>query len=126
MIDLLLEMLRTPEDQADAYVWGAALLGHFAIGLIATALVGTLTNPFTAAAIVSIAYAAAWEGSQMAFFGSTLSDSAIDALAVLCGALVAAGAWRNKGLVVACSMLVLSAVGVAGVHSRQKNGMGKQ
>ena len=97
MMDLIIEMLRSPDAQADAYTWGAALLGHFAIGLILTALIGWRAGAWRGALIASAAYLLIWEGVQVAAFGGGIADSLVDAAAVACGAVVAAGAWRNRG-----------------------------
>lgn len=115
MIDLLREMFGTPEAQADPYVWGAALLGHFSIGIFLTAIIGWILGAWRGALIVALAYLILWEGGQMILAGSDLADSLVDAAAVACGTVVAAGAWRNRGEVVALAMLVLAAIGGAGV-----------
>ncbi|WP_304615828.1 hypothetical protein [Paracoccus sp. (in: a-proteobacteria)] len=131
MMDLIREMMQTPDAQADAYTWGAALLGHFAIGVFLTALIGGAfatvarwadiprLTAWQAAAVASVAYAALWEGAQLAFFGAGLADCIVDAVAVLCGAVVAAGAWRNRGAAVALAFAILAAIGVAGVRRRK-------
>lgn len=62
MLDLLLDMLRSPEAQADAYTWGAVLLAHFAIGLFLTAVLGWFAGVWRAALIVSVGYLLLWGG----------------------------------------------------------------
>ncbi|AKG94534.1 hypothetical protein Shpa_23 [Paracoccus phage Shpa] len=131
MWQLISDMMASPEDHADAYVWGAALLGHFAIGVFLTALIGGAfamlarladiprLTAWQAALVASVSYALLWEGAQAAFYGAGLADSLVDALAVLCGAVVAAGAWRNRGAAVALAFAVLAAIGVAGVRRRK-------
>ncbi|WP_304620771.1 hypothetical protein [Paracoccus sediminilitoris] len=119
MIDLLREMFGTPEAQADPYVWGAALLGHFSIGIFLTAIIGWILGAWRGALIVTLAYLVLWEGGQLILEGSDLSDSLVDATAVACGAAVAAGAWRNCGVAVALAMLVMTAIGGAGVAQRR-------
>nr|WP_111300380.1 hypothetical protein [Paracoccus saliphilus] len=114
MIGLIRDMLRTPEAQLDPYIWGAALLGHFAIGVFLTALVGWRAGAWRGAAIVSVSYLLLWEGAQLAFFGGGLGDSLVDAAAVACGAVVAAAAWRNEGGAVAAALALLAAIGIRG------------
>lgn len=116
--DFIASMLQTPDAQADAYTWAAALLGHFAIGVALTAAAGWALGVWRGAAFICAAYALVWEGTQIAFFGSSWSDSFIDTLAVSCGAVVAAGAWRNKGVAVAVSLALMGAVGWSGVKKR--------
>lgn len=119
MIRLIRDMLRTPEAQADAYGWIAALLGHAFIGLFLTALIGWRTGAWRGAAIASVAYLLLWEGAQVAFFRGGIADGLVDAAAVACGAVVAAGAWRNKGAAVVAALGLLAAIGVKGVRNRR-------
>lgn len=131
MLDFIIDMLRSPDAQADDYTWGAALLGHFAIGLILTAAIGAASyladryadvprlTAWQSALIVSAGYAALWEGVQIIWFGGGIADSLVDAAAVACGAVVAAGAWRNKGAAVVASLGLLAMIGVAGVRKRR-------
>lgn len=119
LLDLLVDMLRSPEAQADAYTWGAVLLAHFAIGLFLTAVVGTVTGVWRAALIVSVGYLLLWEGAQLALFGAGIADSLVDAAAVACGAVVAAGAWRNRGPAVAAALALLAVIGIRGVGRRR-------
>lgn len=116
--DFLNEMLQTPDAQQDAYTWAAALLGHFALGVALTAVVGWAVGAWRAVAFICASYAVVWEGTQIALHGSSWSDSFIDTLAVSCGAVVAAGAWRNKGVAVAVSLALMGAVGWSGVKKR--------
>lgn len=120
MIELLREMFATPEAQLDPYVWGAALLGHFSIGIFLTAIIGWICGAWRGALIVALAYLVIWEGGQMVLAGSGLADSLLDATAVACGAAVAAGAWRNRGVVVGLAMLILAIIGSAGVTRRSR------
>ncbi|WP_108500541.1 hypothetical protein [Paracoccus indicus] len=120
MIDLLREMFATPEAQLDPYVWGAALLGHFSIGIFLTAVIGWICGAWRGALIVTLAYLFLWEGGQLVFAGSGFTDSLVDATAVACGAAVAAGAWRNRGAVVGLAMLILAIIGTAGVTRRNR------
>jgi len=119
MIDFLAWMFATPDAQLDAYSWGAALLGHFAIGVFLTAAVGWLAGAWRGAAIVIVAYALGWEGGQILVAGSALLDSFVDALAVGCGAVVAAGAWSQRGAAVGVAMAILAIVGTAGIKERR-------
>lgn len=117
--DFIASMLQTPDAQPDAYTWAAALLGHFALGVALTAAAGWALGAWRGAAVVTVAYLALWEGTQMALYGSSLSDSLVDAIAVSCGAVVAAGAWRNRGPAVVLSLGLLAAIGVSGIRKRQ-------
>lgn len=117
--DFVAELLRSPDAQASAYVWGAALLGHFAIGIALTAIVGWVAGAWRGVAIVSAGYLILWEGAQLSFFGGGVSDGLVDATAVACGAVVAAGAWRNRGAAVAAALGLLAAIGVRGVRKRR-------
>lgn len=131
MMDFLAWMFATPDAQLDPYTWGAALLGHFAIGVFLTAAVGGMSalldryadvpkrTVWQSAAIVIAGYLLAWEGGQMLLSGSTLADSFVDAMAVSCGATVAAGAWRQRGAAVGVAMAVLILVGAKGVRDRR-------
>lgn len=119
MLDLIIDMLRSPEAQADAYTWGAALLGHFAIGLILTALIGWRAGAWRGALIVASGYAALWEGAQLLWFDGGIADGLVDAAAVACGAVAAAGAWRNRGAAVAAALALLAAVGTVGTGRRR-------
>lgn len=120
MLDFIADMFATPEAQVSAYVWGAALLGHFAIGVFLTAIAGWMAGAWRGALIVATGYAALWEGGQMLIAGSALSDSAVDAAAVACGAFLAAGSWRKRGAVVAAAMAVLTVIGAHGITSRSR------
>ena len=117
--DFIINLLRSPDAQQDAYTWGAALLGHFAIGLILTAVIGWRAGAWRGAAIASVGYLLLWEGAQVAFFGGGIADGLVDAAAVACGAIVAAGAWRNKGAAVVAALGLLAAIGVKGVRDRR-------
>ena len=117
--DFIVSMLQTPDAQPDAYTWGAALLGHFAIGVALTAAVGWALGAWRGVLAVAIFYAIAWEGTQLALYGSTWTDSLIDATAVSCGAVVAAAAWRNHGHAIALALVVMSAIGATGVRKRR-------
>lgn len=137
MFDFIRQMLVTPEAQPDAYTWGAALLGHFAIGVFLTGTVAAGSYAIKAllrrvlkfqmahlaaapsAAVAAAAYLLLWEGCQLAFHGATLADSLVDAAAVACGAAVAAGAWHNRGAVVAIAFAILAIIGVRGIKTRK-------
>lgn len=99
---MLWDMLTAPDAQADAYTWGAALLGHFAIGLILTALVGWWTGAWRGALIVASGYAALWEGAQLLWFGGGIADGLVDAAAV------------------AAALMLLAAIGTVGIGRRHK------
>ncbi|WP_277022292.1 hypothetical protein [Paracoccus hibiscisoli] len=113
------DLLRTPDAQADAYGWIAALLGHAFIGLFLTAVIGWRAGAWRGAAIASVGYLLLWEGAQVAFFGGGIADGLVDAASVACGAVVAAGAWRNKGAAVGAALALLAVIGVVGVSRRR-------
>lgn len=131
MIDFLAWMFATPDAQLDPYAWGSALLAHFTVGIALVAAVGGLSalldryadvpklTVWESAALVIAAYSLAWEGGQMLLSGSTLADSFVDALAVACGATVAAGAWRQRGVAVSAALAVMVLVGAKGVRDRR-------
>jgi hypothetical protein len=118
-MDFLLWMLRSPEAQVDAYGWGAVLLAHFAIGLVLTILLIWPLGARRAAWATIVVYCALWEGAQLAFYGASLSDSAVDALAVACGAFVASGLWLRRFAPLAAALALLAAIGIAGVRNRK-------
>lgn len=118
-MDFLLWMLRSPEAQVDAYGWGAVLLAHFAIGLVLTILLIWPLGARRAAWATIVVYCALWEGAQLAFYGASLSDSAVDALAVACGALVGAGLWTRRLVPTAAALALLAAIGLSGVRKRK-------
>jgi hypothetical protein len=118
--------LLAPEAQPDAYVWLVVLLAHAFLGLTLTALVAPALARWTAmlplpsaVQIVSLVYAVGWEGLVQQL-GAGLLDAAVDTLAVVCGALIAWGAWSHLGRKIAAALLVLLAVGGAGVWRRRK------
>lgn len=119
MMGFIRDMLRSPEAQPDAYIWAAALTGHFAVGIVLTAIVGWRAGAWRGAAIVSAAYLLLWEGAQIAFFGGGFADGLVDGAAVACGAVVAAAAWRNKGGAVAAALALLAAIGIHGIRRRR-------
>ncbi|TJZ86171.1 hypothetical protein [Paracoccus hibiscisoli] len=119
MLDLIRDMLTSPGSPADAYGWGAALLAHAFIGVILTALIGWIAGAWRGAAIASGGYLLIWEGAQIAIFGGGVPDGLVDAAAVACGAVVAAGAWRNRGAAVGAALALLAVIGIAGVRRRR-------
>ncbi|WP_411838668.1 hypothetical protein [Paracoccus sp. ME4] len=112
-------MLASPDAQQDAYTWGAALLGHAFVGVFLTALIGWRAGVWRGATIVAAGYLLIWEGVQVASFGGGIADSLVDAAAVTCGAVVAAGAWRNRGAAVAGALALLALMGIVGVRKRR-------
>ncbi|WP_411838562.1 hypothetical protein [Paracoccus sp. ME4] len=119
MWELLIFMLASPDAQSDAYTWGAALLGHAFVGVFLTALIGWRAGAWRGALIASAAYLLIWEGVQVAAFGGGVADSLVDAAAVACGAVVAAGAWRNRGVAVAGALALLVTIGAVGIGRRR-------
>lgn len=119
MIDLIAEMFFAPEAHESAYDWASALLAHAMIGMALTAAFGWALGAWRGAVIVAFGYAALWEGGQLLFANADLLDSAIDALAVFCGAVIAAAAWRHHGRVVAAAMVLLTVTLWQGVARRK-------
>lgn len=119
MIDLILEMWRTPEAQADAYTWAAALFGHFAIGVLGTAVIGWLLGAWRGAWFVSLAFLVFWEGGQILYHNGELLDGLVDAVAVAAGAFMAAGAWTHRAGIIGVAAFVLLGLGIAGVRRRK-------
>ena len=119
MIDLIAEMFFAPEAHESAYDWASALLSHAMIGMALTAVFGWVLGAWRGAAVVAFGYAFLWEGGQLLFANADLSDSAIDALAVLCGSMIAAAAWRHHGRAVAVAMVLLSVTLWQGVARRK-------
>lgn len=124
MVDFLRSMFAAPEAQADAYVWAAALMGHWAIGAGLVAIVMAIWGraAWDAATIVSVAYLAGWEGGQL--FGAAwdlsvaittllLWESVLDWTAVTLGAITAAAVWQHRrriiGAAVAATVVILTA-----------------
>ena len=73
MIDFLAAMFWSPEAQADPYTWGTVLLAHAAVGAVLAAMASLLTR--RPVLLVSLVYALAWEGGQLALAGAGLADS---------------------------------------------------
>ncbi|TJZ76865.1 hypothetical protein [Paracoccus hibiscisoli] len=119
MLDLIRDMLTSPGSPADTYGWGAALLAHAFIGVILTALIRWIAGAWRGATITTGGYLLLWEGAQVAFFGGGIPDGLVDAAAVACGAVVAAGAWRNRGGAAAAALALLAVIGIAGVRNRR-------
>lgn len=114
MIELLRAMFATPEAQADAYTWAAVLMGHWALGAALSVLVIAVwaRSPWSRATMLSIAYAAGWEGGQL--WGAAIEDqltlallwdSVVDWIAVTLGALTIAAVWQHR------SRLAVAAIG---------------
>ena len=98
---MILDLL-TPEAHSDSYIWAAALLAHFAIGMCLRLLGLSL-------AVVAVSYAG-WEALQAGVSGVFLpADSLLDWSAVMLGALA-------KGPAV---VAVLAAVALAGMGKRR-------
>ena len=80
MMDLIRELMQTPEAQSDPHHWAATLLAHAWLGLAAA-----LILPAWA---VLLAYAA-WEAVQWRRYGAGLADCLLDWCAVALGVAVA-------------------------------------
>jgi hypothetical protein len=111
-------MAATPDAQADPYVWAAALLGHFVIGLVLVAALSAIINrasdwidePGAVAwvAVVGV-YFIGWEAG-LQHFGAGFVDALVDTFAVAVGGAVGLFAWARNGLGVTGSILALLAV----------------
>ncbi|WP_411836693.1 hypothetical protein [Paracoccus sp. ME4] len=97
MMDLIIEMFVTPGTPEGPYERMAAAMAHGMVGvLIAAALLRRLADrPWRAAGLACAIYAS-WELAQIIWSGSSFVDSAIDLMAVGCGALIAACLWARK------------------------------
>ena len=117
----LREMFATPDAPASAYVWAAALMGHWAIGAGLTMLLVALLGPrsWLAAIVVSLVYAAAWEGAQIVFAGSAVWDAILDWVAVTLGALCGAAAWEHRRRLIAAIVGTVLLIVTAGVGKRR-------
>lgn len=115
MIDLIRNMFSTPEAQADAYTWAAVLLAHAMIGAGLTALLTALIGrAWRAAVMVSALYGLIWEGGQLRLSGGGVWDSALDWVAVSCGAILCAAIWlhrRGIAAAVAGTLLLILSIG---------------
>ena len=80
MMDLIREMMQTPEAQSDPHHWAATLLAHAWLGLAAA-----LVLPWS---LVVTGYAA-WEAVQWRRYGAGLADCLLDWCAVAMGVAVA-------------------------------------
>lgn len=114
MLDLIVEMLSTPGTPEGPYERMAAAFGHGMIGVLlaAAALRFLPARPWRAAAVGTVIYAL-WEAAQVIWFGSSVADSAIDAFATLCGALIAASLWTRRLPTILPIALLLLALGRA-------------
>lgn len=120
MIDLFYQMMQTPDAQDDPYVWMAALMGHFAIGVILTSIFCVIYGAILGCFAVSLGYFSLWEGAQLMFFNSQPLDSIVDGSAVACGSVLSVGLWRHRGLIIAASVSALGLIGITGVNRRPK------
>lgn len=106
----------TPEDQEDAYLWALVLIGHRAIGEVATGLLLDFGLPTVPSVLVPAAlYAFAWELGQVRA-GGGVKDGAVDFLAQWSGcvaAAAAAGGERLWHLGAVCAFLVLLVKGMS-------------
>lgn len=119
MIELLREMLATPEAQADAYTWAAVLMGHWAIGAALTVLLmAVLARPLACATVVSLAYGILWEGAQL-LAGGGAWDGVLDWTAVTLGALTTAAVWQHRRRLAAGAVGAIVTVLAAGVRRRR-------
>ena len=119
MLDLIREMLATPEAQADAYTWAAVLMGHWAIGAALTVLLmALLARPRACAALVSAGYGLAWEGAQL-LAGGNAWDGVLDWTAVTLGAITVAAVWQHRRRLAAGVVGAAAAVLTASVARRK-------
>lgn len=119
MIDLIAEMFLTPEAHQSAYDWASALLAHAMLGVVLAAALGLVFGAYRGAAGAVIGYTLLWEGGQLLFASADFIDSAIDALAFSCGAVIVAAAWERRVGWVAASVILLAFTLWRGVARRK-------
>lgn len=130
MIELIREMIRAPEAQADAHYWASVLLGHWAIGAGLTGLVMAIwsRSAWDSALMLSLAYLLGWEGGQMIMAAYDLHvalswqlvwDAVLDWTAVSLGALTTAAVWQRRRRIIAGSVAAVAVVLAVGVGRRR-------
>lgn len=121
----LLDMMRTPEAQADAHYWASVLLAHAALGAAVTlALAATSLAIGRAALWTAAVYLVCIEGGQAGlaiYDGRAVDwlDGAVDAAAVALGATLIWAIWRHRRRAAAVAGAVLAAILSAGVSRRR-------
>ncbi len=121
----LLDMMRTPEAQADAHYWASVLLAHATLGAAVTlALAATRLSLGRAAIWTAAVYLVCIEGGQAAlsiYDGRAVDwlDGAVDAAAVALGAALIWAIWRHRRRAAAIVVAVLTAILTAGVWRRR-------
>lgn len=105
---MIWDLITTPDDHADAYVWAAVLLAHALIGA-ASFLAGVLlTRRERATAILAVALWTVWEGTQAAFFGGGIADGLTDLAANIFGVCLAWALWQRRAALAAVAVAFLS------------------
>lgn len=114
ILSLIRDMFLSPGTPEGAYERAAAAFGHGMIGVLIFGLVMCMrrgSSAWAGAAAAGLAYALTWELAQIAFAGSSVADSAIDAAAVLCGAIIAACLWARTLPFILIAATVLAFLG---------------
>jgi hypothetical protein len=125
MLDLIADMLASPEAQVDPYIWAAAFTGHMAVGLGLTAAVAWPLSGFArdwvdgvgwlALMLVVVAYALVWE-ALLQRLGAGVMDAAVDTAAVFLGGLIGVAAWERRGPVIGAALIAALAFLARGVR----------
>ncbi|MCG6110750.1 MAG: hypothetical protein MEQ74_00995 [Paracoccus sp.] len=119
---LIYEMFMSPGTPQGGYERMAAAFGHAMIGVLLTAaLLGARPRRPWLVSGLSLAIYLPWEIGQVLIAGSSLTDSAIDAGAVLAGALIAASLWTRRLPLVLVLAPVLVLLGRA-IPEKQRGG----
>lgn len=116
---MIWDLLTTPEDHRDAYVWAAVLLAHCAIGFILVAVTARRMGAWNAAATVSAVAFWVWELSQVMFFGGGIADGLVDAAGMASGAVLAASLWERRLAPLWAALALLCAIGLNGWRQRK-------
>ena len=120
----MLDWLTTPEAQASDHYWLSVLLAHAALGAGLLAGFAILCRRIGMLPLIgglqltALAYAL-WEAVQTLAFGGALGDALVDWVAVVAGAVAAAGAWAQRGRAVAVGLAAVALVGLGGMGRRK-------
>jgi hypothetical protein len=120
----MLDWLTTPEAQASDHYWLSVLVAHAAVGAAMLAVLAPLCArlgmlPLIGGLQLTALIYALWEAVQTLAFGGALGDALVDWVAVVAGALAAAGAWAQRGRLVAVGVAAVALVAVGGMGRRK-------
>ena len=94
MLEMLRQMLRTPEAQQDGYSWAATFGGHAWIAIGPWGILALALDMWTAAWLTPLLYLIVWEGAQFVLSPRRTCpmvwDGILDAVAVAFGCYAAA------------------------------------